>query len=527
MENNILKYVFIIIVIGLIGFGAYNMLKNDQNTQEKTVDQTSTVNTIQTDLRLAVCNFDTINPILSNNRNVQEITKIIYEPLVTLNENYKLEYRLAKEIAKTDDVNYVVKLRDNVVWEDGTPLTSYDVKFTIDAIKFGGSPAYSNNLSKVQGLEVIDDNTLKITLYNPVDFFEYNLTFPIMCAGHYNDEDFRSSSKTPIGTGMFKISSVDSNVIKLEKNDKYWNNSKEPMVKQININIYNSAGELYNAFKNGEIDIVDVKIPNVEEYIGSIGYKKLEYKSRDYDFLVLNNQNTVLSEKAVRKAISKVIDKNNIIASCLGNGYVSSNFSLDMGNWLYTKDLSVESNLEEANQILIQNGWEYKNNKWRKNIGGRVTELTFSISVNSDNQARLAVAENIKNQLANFGISSYIRYLNNDAYYKTLENKEYDMILTGITCGYSPNLNTFFGENNLANYNNGEVSEIMNIISNTTDDDTLYDNYNRLYDIYLEEVPYIGLYRNTDIVVFNQSLVGNIKPNSFNLYYNIEKWYRQ
>ena len=34
--------------------------------------------------------------------------------------------------------------------------------------------------------------SLKINLSSPVDFFEYNLTFPIMCAGYYNDEDFRN-----------------------------------------------------------------------------------------------------------------------------------------------------------------------------------------------------------------------------------------------------------------------------------------------------------------------------------------------
>ena len=527
MGNSIFKYVFIAIFIALIGFGTYNMLKNDANTEDEIVDQTSTINTIQTDLRLAICNFDTINPIKSNNRNVQEITKIIYEPLVTLNENYKIQYRLAKEIAKTDNLNYVIKLRDNVVWEDGSAFTAYDVKFTVDAIKFGGSPVYSSNLEQVQGLEIIDNYTLKINLYSPVDFFEYNLTFPIMCARYYNDDDFSNSNKPPIGTGMFKIVTVDSNVIKLEKNENYWDSSKTPMVKQININIYNSAGELYNAFKNGEIDIVDVKISNVEDYIGSIGYKKIEYKSRDYDFLAINNENTVLSESTVRKAISKIIDKNNIVASCLGSGYSSSNFSLDMGNWLYTKDLSVQQNLDEANQILIQNGWEYKNNKWRKNIDGRITELTFSISVNAANPTRLAVAENIKNQLANSGINVYIKQLNNESYVKSLENKDYDMILTGITCGYSPSLDTFFGENNLANYSNQEVSQIMNVIYNTSDENILYDNYNRLYDIYLEEAPYIGLYRNTDIVVYNQSLVGNIKANSFNLYCNIEKWYRQ
>ncbi len=357
LGNNILKYIFIIIVMGCIGFGIYKMSQNNKAQTNETVDQTSTVTTIQTDLRLAVSNFDTINPLLSNNRNVQEISKIIYEPLVTLKEDYKIQYCLAEEIAKTDDLNYVIKLRHGVLWQDGTSFTSNDVKFTVDLIKNGGfNTIYANNLNAVVGLEVIDETTLKMTLSAPTDFFEYHLTFPILSANHYAGQEFTTSEKniSPIGTGLFKIATVDSNVIKLTQNELYWDSSKSPMAKEININLYNSTGELYNAFKNGEIDLIDVKIENVEEYIGSIGYKKIEYKSRNYDFLTFNTQNTVFADANVRKAISKMIDKNNIVASCLGAGYVSSNFSLDMGNWLYTKDLSVQTNTEEAAQILIR-----------------------------------------------------------------------------------------------------------------------------------------------------------------------------
>lgn len=505
------------------------MVQNDKDKTNENIDQTSTVNTIQTDLRLAICNFDTMNPILSNNRNVQEISKIIYEPLVTLNESYKMEYCLAEEIAKIDELNYVIKLRKGVLWNDGTNFTADDVKFTVDMIKSGISTVYANNLSAVILLEKIDDYTLKMTLSRPVDFFEYNLTFPIMSANYYAGEDFVTTEKNthPIGTGIFKISNVDSNVIKLVKNETYWDTTRNPMSKEVNINLYNSAGELYNAFKNGEIDIVDVKIENVEEHIGSIGYKKIEYKAREYDFLALNTTNEVLQNNAVRKAISKIIDKNNIVASCLGAGYTASNFSLDMGNWLYTKDLTVEQNQEEAKQILSQDGWEYKSNKWRKKVEGKTLELTFSISVNGNDSKRIAVAENIKNQLANFGISVYVKQLNNEAYNSALESKNFDVILAGINCSYSPSLSTFFGNGNISNYSNEQVSEIMNIISNTTDENTLYENYNKLYDIYLEDAPYIGLYRNTDMVIYNQSLVGNIKANAFNLYHNIEKWYRQ
>ena len=47
----------------------------------------------------------------------------------------------------------------------------------------------------------------------------------------------------------------------------------------------------------------------------------------------------------------------------------------------------------------------------------------------------------------------------------------------------------------------------MNQIANTSDENSLYENYGKLYDIYLEEAPYIGLYRDTDTVIYNQSLV--------------------
>ena len=76
--------------------------------------------------------------------------------------------------------------------------------------------------------------------------------------------------------------------------------------------------------------------------------------------------------------------------------------------------------------------------------------------------------------------------------------------------------------------NNPKVArDLMNKIENTTDDVVLYDSYKTIFDKYIEDVPYIGLYRNTDIVVYNQGLVGNISPNAFNLYHNIYKWYRQ
>ncbi len=526
MGKGIFKYIFVIVVISLAIYTGFKLIRDDNLSNEENLDQTSKVSTIQKDLRLSIAELDTLNPILSNNRNVHEVSKVIYEPLVTLNENYKLEYCLAKEVVKQDDTTYIVKLRQGILWHDGSNFTQSDVHYTIDKIKDPNiSSVYKDNLRYVAQYEEIDDYTFKLYLTQAVPFFEYNLTFPILCANYYGEDDFANTDKNgaPIGTGMFKIENVDGANIKLAKNDTYWDNSKKTMVEEIVIKLYSSMGEVYNAFKSGELDIITVTANNVEEYIGTLGYNRIEYKSRQYDFMSFNTSSEMFADASVRQAISKIIDKDAMVATCLGAGYVSSNFSLDMGNWLYTKDLTVIPNLDEARLILENAGWSYRNNSWIKD--GR--KLDINIIVNVNNESRVRVAENIAEQLENFGIRVSVLQYSPERYADAINNRNYECIITGIECSFSPNISTYFGENNLANYSNDEIFDLMNKIENTTDDVVLYDSYKTIFDKYIEDVPYIGLYRNTDIVVYNQGLVGNISPNAFNLYHNIYKWYRQ
>ena len=135
MGRSFFKYIFVIVVISLLIYAGYKSLKEDSISELEVVDQTSIVNTIQKDLRLSIAELDTMNPILSKNRNVQEINKIIFDPLITLNENYKLQYCLASEVVKQDDLNYLIRLRKGVIWHNGNNFTAKDVKFTVDKIK--------------------------------------------------------------------------------------------------------------------------------------------------------------------------------------------------------------------------------------------------------------------------------------------------------------------------------------------------------------------------------------------------------
>ena len=101
------------------------------------------------------------------------------------------------------------------------------------------------------------------------------------------------------------------------------------------------------------------------------------------------------------------------------------------------------------------------------------------------------------------------------------------MLLCSIEQPIAPDLNTYFGYNNLANYNNQEVNEIMSYVANNTDETELKTKYQRLYEINKEDVPYIGIARNKILALKNTNLVGEIKANWYSMFYNIGEWYTQ
>lgn len=461
---------------------------------------------------------------------MQDITKLIYEPLVNLTSDYKPEACLATEWAKQSDNSYLVKLRENVRWSDGQRFTSEDVRFTIDRLKEISS-IYSYNVQYVVGVDVIDDYTVKINLDREVPFFEYYLTFPILSKDNYEGEDFSTTAKNsqPIGTGKYKIATVESSNIVLEKNTSWWNIKEKPLtLEKITVNLYSSIGELYNSFKIGNLDLVATDNTNLTEYIGTIGYTPKEIKGRNHTFLAFNMQNELLSRQEVRKAISYSIDKDNIVSTVFNNQCITSSFPLDYGSWLcQNTDTSSGYNTEQAKRVLEEAGWTYtRSNYWQKTENRKTQRIELNLLVKSSDSARVSVAENIKTQLESQGIRINVVQVSDEEYTSRINNKNYDIALCTLTLSTSPDLTTFFGDGNLSNYSNDEIINIMNEVKNTTDENILKEKYNRLIEIYKSDVPYLSLYNSKYTVAYNSGLVGELTPNWFSSFYGIEGWYK-
>ena len=338
-NNNVFKYIFIVFIIILI-IGTVYVLYNQNAKSEYKEEENKTSETqieMEDSLTMGLSNYDTMNPLLTNNKEIINISKIIFEPLLNIKSDYKIENCLATSVTKKDDTTYEVKIDTSIKWQDGSSLIAKDVSFTIDRLKERNT-VYSANVKDIASTEIPDTETIIIHLTKPVPFFEYNLTFPILSSMYYVNENFETTNKIPIGTGMYKIASIDDNTILLTRNDRWrYIKEKTPIAKSITIKRYGTMGEICNSFKLGNIDIINTSLSNYQDYVGTMGYNKKEYKGRNYDYLSLNCNDTILQDKAVRQAINYAIDKNTLVSTVFSNNYYVANSPLDYGSYLYSR----------------------------------------------------------------------------------------------------------------------------------------------------------------------------------------------
>lgn len=531
MKSNIFGYLFFAFIIGITIFAVYKVNSGEEENTENSSEGAMAVSSIEkgTTMTLGISDFDTINPIITTNKKVQDITKIMYDSLVTISEDGKVESCLAKEWKTADNKTYIIKLRSDVKWSDGSSFSSSDVNYTIDRLKDEKSSkaVYSENVKYVEEVDIVDNTTLRIILSKQVPFYEYYLNFPILSSNYYGDDDFWNTSKNekPITTGRFKITEVSANTITLEKNNSWWNIGKEDsVIEKITINLYSSVAELYNAFKLGSIDLIATENSNYKEYIGTIGYNTKEIEGRDFTFLALNTQSTFLSDVNVRKAVRDAIDKDDIVSNVYNKTYTKANFPLNTSSYLVEDSNENPFNIDEFERLLRESGWTMRNKHWQKVIDYKTTNLELTLVVKS-NTTRANLADYLKTKLAERGITINVIKASNGDYQKYLQNKNYDMILCESTIPIAPDLTTYFGDGNLANYSNDEVKEIMSYIDNITDEEELKSKYKKLYELYNNDVPYIGIARSKIYVITNTYLSGDIDSRWYYLFFNFKEWY--
>lgn len=363
---------------------------NEKLVISKNIKDISTINEINIGL-YNESKIENINPIEINNETIRFVSDLIYNGLFEYNDKLVLGTKLIENYAKIDEKNYVFKLKEDLLFQDGKKLTSKDIKNTIEKIFSNEDSYYSNFIENIQSVKVIDNTTFRINLIEDETNFIENLIFPIL------------STKINIGTNDYKIKEINTNKIILEN---------EKVGQVINIYIYNNLEMLYRDFKEKKLDLIK-SIENIEyqNYIGEFGYQEKSYKGMDYIFFEFNNDTKYFKNGKLKEAILAAINCDEIVKKVFNkNAYDVK---------------KVNYNLDKVIERLETEGYVYKENRWYN----KEKILTLNIIFNKSTFNKLEVLYMVKDQLEKIGIKIEFEGFDNKEYHKKVKDKKYDILL--------------------------------------------------------------------------------------------------
>jgi len=393
-----------------------------------------------------------------------QIANQVFEGLVKLSQDSLIvKPCLAESFSISDDAKvFTYKLRQDVMFHDdpcfkgdseARKFKAEDVKFCLDQLctpsastismkndlsglvlsKIMGAQAYYDSFKDkttpeggVEGVKVLDDYTIEITLSEPFAGFNQIMTTP---AGWIFPEEALTFYGTkigsnPVGTGAFKKKAVDlnKNVI-LVKNEAYWdtdeNNNPLPYLAGLKFTFIPEKKTEFLGFNKGDLDMVWIipvdEIENVLQDLQDAGNNaKQKLQSVDgisiqyYAFL---NTHEVFQDKRVRQALNYAIDRETLVDRALyGEGKAAFNGIVpSIKGYPQSTVKGFEFNPEKAKKLLAEAG--YPN-------GSNFPEITLDI--NSDGNINVILANAIQDQLyENLGITIKL----NKVSLKDLRNK--------------------------------------------------------------------------------------------------------
>lgn len=491
-----------------------------------------------------------INPVLAFTDVDRDLDTLIYSGLMKY-ENGNLVPDIAESYKVSDDgLVYNFKLKRNVRFHDGIPLTAKDVEFTIkkiqdSTIKSPKKPEWANI-----GIKVINEYEIEFSLKQVYTPFITNTTIGILPEHIWSKIDpnqflFSQTNLEPIGSGPYKISSIVKNKdgiptsYKLEAWQRY--HGDEPYITNLSIFFFSNEKDALDSYKNGIIESIAGISPKQANAIrAGVPEAKILHFPLPRVFGVFFNQNQaqVFSYPEVRQALNLAINKQYIIERVLYGYGININSPIPQDN--YTKSTSTDQSpsLEKAKDILTKSGWVInKDGILEKKNGKTITTLEFSIST-ADTPELKETAEIIKSQWEELGAKVNVKIFEyGDLYQNVISTRKYDSLLFGEFIGKDLDLYAFWHSSqrnspglNVANYVNSKVDKLLEDARTSFDEKEKDKIYSQFSEIIQRDIPAVFIYSPEFMYVVPDKIQGiNLKDITTisDRFYNIEKWYIQ
>ena len=568
MKNKIILLMVFSLLIGTLSGCQLNQ-DETENTQEEeqAIEDKKNVAVEGGEIILPLTTFETLNPLVTENNSYYYFSKLIFDGLFQFDSDLNVVPQLAESYKLGEDGRNVdIKLHSDIKWHDGEPLTTKDVLFTINAIKFADSNniyremfqssvgSYSpSDIRRIVDVRVGDDHNFTLVFDRVFSNNLEVLTFPIVPSHVFGGLSNAAYAKaleiedySPVGTGPFKFEKYDKmKEISLSANEDF--RSKRPYVDKVIGRVFESEEDIIQAFETREVTIATTVGVDWDKYTQEDNTRSIDFVSSSYEFLGFNFAKNVFTQEsgvAIRKAITYALDRQSIIEKVyLGHG-TQIDVPIHPDSWLLSDEANQYGyNLEKAKQQLQQAGLTDKNEEGTLIVDGN--ELVLKLLTNTLNPLRLKTANLIKDDLAKIGIKVIISpetdEQREEASKEEIEsqwekinrdimNGNYDMVLSGLQLSAIPDLSFAFHSSqrramNFINYTNPEMDVLLEKSLANRSRDEKKEAYKELQALIVEDVPYSSLLFKNKSLLLDSKIMGDIDPSFFNPYKGLENAY--
>lgn len=511
------------------------------------------------EINIPLTSIGTLNPIINQNESYYFFSKMVYESLFEINDEFNVEGLLVEDW-KIEEAGRTInlKLRDDVYWHDGEKLTAEDVIWTIEVIKNAGSNSihgdlWENGLGSYVPINIKriieatgEGRNLTISFDKAFSNNLEVLTFPVIPKHKFEDvkQALAKNNYPVVGTGPFKFESYeDKKEVALVANEKY--RTGRPVLDGVRGKIFKTEDEIKTAFETGQVSMLVAKGSDWEKYTQSDSVTLLEYPSSKYEFLAFNfNKEIFQGERGLglRRAIGHAVDKKSIMENgYLGHGEITDS-PIHPNSWLYSSSVdNPKYDLGKAKKELKNAGWVDKDGEGFlvKEDGSR---LSLVLLTNQLNPMRDVTSNIIKQNLENIGIEVRVEPKHEGKMKRTKEivqqewlevsdrlaKGDFDIVISGWEMSPIQDLGFMFhseeiGRNNFVKYKNEDLDRLLEkAFLDGYSREIKKENYRDVQDKIAEDVPYISLCYRNFVLLMNKNLVGEMKPQFFNPYRGIE-----
>ena len=456
-----------------------------------------------------------INPILSQiSDSDRDISRLVYSSLMKYNKEGKLVPDLAENYTIEEDTLYTFKLKKDILWHDGQPVTADDVIFTIRLIQ---DPKYASPIRlNWQGVEIekVDDNTVSFKLTSPYSPFLENTTVGILPKHIWENVPPKSfplaeANLQPIGSGPYKFekfqkdSTGNIKSYSLKINDKYY---PTPYIERITFKFFDSEEEALAAFKKGEVTAMNF----VSGYnTAQVDYARLYKFSLPRYFAVFLNQSKseVLAQKEIREALSYATDREQIIdISAAGMGTPSYGpIVSELLGYNPQIEEKYKFSLDRAIEILEENHWldTDADGIREKKLNNSEVSTPLKINLTTVEWPELErVMRVLKEQWEKTGAQVTTNaYTLGELQQEHIRPREYEALLFGQLIGIDPDPFSFWHSSqkkdpglNLSLYDNKTADKLLEEARQTLDSKAREEKYSLFQETLVGDIPAIFLY---------------------------------